>query len=57
MVVVVVVVGGGSSKVVCYKFEGAVPHAVALYLPGDFFNSESGSVDETCKKKRVVYCT
>ena len=27
--------GGGSSKVVCYKFEGAAPHAVALYLPGD----------------------
>ena len=26
--------GGGALKL---KFEGAVPHAVALYLPGDFF--------------------
>ena len=24
-----------------------------IYLPGDFFNTENGSVDETCKKKRM----
>jgi len=34
-------VGGGEEersnlKVVCYKFEGAALHAVALYLPGNF---------------------
>ena len=27
---------GEAPKVVCYKFEGAAPHAVALYLPGNF---------------------
>ena len=51
--VLVVVGGGGSSKVVCYKFEGAAPHAVALNHPGDFSSTENGSVDETCKKKRM----
>ena len=39
-----------------YKYKGAAPHAVALYLPGNF-NTESGSVNEACKKKRVVYST
>ena len=53
VVVVVVRVGGGSSKVVCYKFEGAAHHAVALNLPGDSSSTENGSVDQTCKKKRM----
>ena len=44
--------GGGNSKVVSYKYKGAAPYAVALYLPG-IFNTESGSVDEACKKKRT----
>ena len=44
------------AKVACYRFERA-PHAVALYLPGNFFNTESGSMDEACKKIRAVYCT
>ena len=35
----------GGGKVACYRFEGA-PQAVALYLPGKFFNTESGSVNE-----------
>ena len=44
--VCVCVCEGGNSKVVSYKYEGAAPHAVALYHPGNFFNTESGSVDE-----------
>ena len=32
--------GGGDSKVVSYKYDGAAPHAVALYHPGNFFNTE-----------------
>jgi len=32
------------AKVVCHRFEGA-PHAVALYLTGNF-NTESGGVNE-----------
>ena len=27
-----------------YRFEGVVPHAVALYLPENVSNTESGSV-------------
>ena len=46
---------GESSNVASYKFEGAALHAVALYLPRNFFNTESGSVDEPCKKKQVMY--
>ena len=33
--VCVCVWGGGDSKVVSYKYEGAAPHAVALYHPGN----------------------
>ena len=33
--VCVCVCGGGDSKVVSYKYEGAAPHAVALYHPGN----------------------
>ena len=29
--------GGWDSEVVSYKYEGAAPHAVALYHPGNFF--------------------
>ena len=42
------------AKVACNRFEGATSHAVALYLPGDFFNTESGSVDEAFKKKMCI---
>ena len=35
------------AKVVCHRFEGA-PHAVALYLTGNF-NTESGGVNEAWK--------
>ena len=52
-VCVCVCVGGGNSKVVTYKYEGAAPRVVALYHPGNFFNTESGSVDEAWKKKRT----
>ena len=45
--------GGESSNVASYKLEGAAPHAVVLHLPGNLFNTESGSVDEPCKKKRT----
>ena len=45
--------GGESSNVASYKLEGAAPHAVVLHLPGNVFNTESGSVDEPCKKKRT----
>ena len=31
--------GGESSKVESYKFEGAAPHAVALFLPGNIILS------------------
>jgi len=31
--------GGWDSEVVSYKYEGAAPHAVALYHPGNFFNT------------------
>ena len=35
--------------------EGAAPHAVALYLPGNFLTlAESGSVNEACKKKACI---
>ena len=44
--------GGGNSKVVSYKYE-ATPHAVALYHPGNFFNTESGSVDEAWMIRRT----
>ena len=40
-------------RVVSYKFEGAAHHAVVLHLPGNIFSTESGSVDEACKKKRT----
>ena len=39
-------------KVVCYRFEGATPLAVALYLPENHL-TESGSVNEACRKKRM----
>ena len=42
------------AKVACYRFEGA-PHAVAPALPPrKLFNTESGSVNKACKKKRCV---
>ena len=44
------------AKVACYRFERA-PHAAALYLRGNFYNTENGSVNEACKKKTAVYCT
>ena len=45
------------AKVACYRFEGA-PHACCCTLPlRKLFNTENGSVNEACKKKRVVYCT
>ena len=47
-----VVVGAGKSKVGNLREQ----HPMLLhfiYLPGDFFNTENGSVDETCKKKRM----
>ena len=47
------VFGVGDSKVVSYKYEGAAPHAVALYHPGNFFNTESGSVDEAWMIRRT----
>ena len=31
--------GGWDSEVVSYKYEGAAPHAVVLYHPGNFFNT------------------
>ena len=31
--------GGWDSEVVSYKYEGAAPHAVALYHPGNFINT------------------
>ena len=37
------------AKVACYRFEGP-PHAVALYLPGNFL-TQSGSVNKACKRK------
>ena len=46
--------GRGSSKVAFYRFEGAAPHAVALFLPGNFFNTEGGSVYGACRKKECV---
>ena len=36
--------GGGGGGALKLKFEGAVPHAVALYLPGDFFLTLSVAV-------------
>ena len=48
--------GGESSNVASYKLEGAAPHAVVLHLPGNLLNTESGSVDEPCKRKeQVIY--
>ena len=45
------------AKVACYGFEG-VSQTVAIYLaPRKLFITESGSVNEACKKKRAVYCT
>ena len=43
------------AKVVCYRFKGAAPHIVALYLQGNL-NTESGSVNEACKKKEHFMC-
>ena len=40
---------GGRGLKLCYKFEGAAPQEI---------NTEGGSVDEACKKKRPhIYCT
>ena len=37
------------AKVACYRFEGAAPHAVVLYLPGDFSTLR--------EEEKNVYCT
>ena len=40
------------AKVACNRFEGAMPHAVAVYVPPrKLFNTESGSVNKACTKK------
>ena len=42
------------AKVACYRFEGAP--CCCILPPRKPFNTESGSVNEACKKKRTVYC-
>ena len=44
---------GESSKVVCYRFEGATLHAVALYLPG---NSLELRVVEMSLRTTILQC-
>ena len=41
------------TKVASNRFEGATPHAVALYLPGNFL-TQNGSVNKAFKKKMCI---